>query len=162
MKTQPYRRDATLPDINTTAIPQLDEQIGFQLRLAQLAVFSDIIEALKPLDLRPVDFSALLLIEAQPGLRQHVIGDYLKIARPNLVPLVDSLVKRKLIERVVDPLDRRANLLELTEAGSSLLVKAKRAQDEHRARLMEALGDIALEPFMAALTRLAQLGRVDA
>ncbi len=148
-----------MPDSNSPAISQLDEQIGFQLRLAQLAVFSDIIEALKPLDLRPVDLSALLLIEAQPGLRQHVIGDHLKIARPNLVPLVDSLVKRDLIERVVDSLDRRANQLLLTKAGASLLIKAKRAQDEHRARLMEALGDIDLTQFMTALNRLAQLSK---
>lgn len=148
-----------MPKSKPLSTADLDDQIGFQLRLAQLAAFSDIIEGLKPLDLRPVDLSALLLIEAHPGLRQHVIGDKLKIARPNVVSLIDSLAKRDLVERVVDSKDRRANQLKLTPKGEEILAQGKRVQDEHRARLLQALDGIDLAQFMDALARLARLGK---
>ena len=137
----------------------LDEQIGFQLRLAQLAVFNDIIESLKSLDLRPADLSALLLIDANPGLRQHVIGDVLKIARPNIVSLIDSLAKRGLVERVIDSKDRRANQLVLTEAGKSLLEKGVEVQEMHRTRMLTALEGIDIAMFMDGLRQLAAIDR---
>ena len=136
---------------------QLDDQIGFQLRLAQLAVFSDIIDGLKIHELRPVDLSVLLIIEAHPGLRQHVIGDQLQIARPNLVPIVDSLQRRELIERVVDSKDRRANQLRLTARGSDLLTEAKHVQDAHRDRLLTALDGVDIANFMRGLSQLAKM-----
>ncbi|WP_236621601.1 MarR family winged helix-turn-helix transcriptional regulator [Asticcacaulis benevestitus] len=147
-----------MPKSKSLQTPQLDEQIGFKLRLAQLAVFGDIIEALKALDLRPVDLSALLLIEAHPGVRQHVIGDKLKIARPNIVALVDSLSKRGLVERVVDAKDRRANQLQLTPAGVDILISAKAGQETHKSRLHLALKGVDIDNFLLGLTQLSRLG----
>lgn len=148
-----------MPKSKPIKTEQLDGQIGFKLRLAQLAVFSDIIDALKAYDLRPVDLSALLLIESNPGIRQHGIGDKLKIARPNIVALVDSLSSRELVERVVDVNDRRANQLQLTARGVETLIKAKAAQEEHRTRLLKAMGDIDVDNFVLGLDRLAKLDR---
>lgn len=148
-----------MPKSKQIQTAQLDNQIGFQLRLAQLAVFADLIEALKAYDLRPVDLSVLLLVEAHPGLRQHVIGDQLKIARPNVVSLVDLLAARDLIERTVDSKDRRANQLRLTAAGAEILTLAKQVQDDHRERLLKTLVGIDFDNFMQGLMRLAQLGK---
>jgi len=153
------KRQTALPKVKPVQTAQLDKQIGFQLRLAQLAVFGDIIEGLKAYELRPVDLSALLLIEAHPGLRQHVIGDQLKIARPNIVSLVDSLSRRELVERVVDTKDRRANQLQLTTKGHELLSKAKAVQDAHRERVLTALEGVDLENFMRGLALLSKLGK---
>jgi len=137
---------------------QLDEQIGFKLRLAQLAVFSDIIDALKAFDLRPVDLSALLLIEAHPGIRQHIIGEKLKMARPNVVALVDSLSNRGLVGRVQDAKDRRANQVQLTKEGEEMLTRAKAAQEVHKDRVLNALKGIDVDNFVQGLTQLAKLG----
>lgn len=148
-----------MPKTKQIHTAQLDNQIGFQLRLAQLAVFGDLIEGLKVYDLRPVDLSVLLLVEAHPGLRQHVIGDQLKIARPNVVSLVDSLAARGLVERTVDSKDRRANQLGLTAAGTEMVTLAKQVQDDHRERLLKALDGIDLDNFMQGLMRLSRLGK---
>jgi DNA-binding MarR family transcriptional regulator len=137
----------------------LDEQIGFQLRLAQLAVFNDLIEALKTSDLRPADVATLGLIEAHPGIRQHVIGDHLKIARPNVVSLIDSLQKRGLVERVVDKKDRRANQLQLTPLGTNTLLAAREIEAEHRERLLMALEGVDIDGFMEGLKRLSGFKR---
>ncbi len=150
-----------MPKRKLSATADLDEQIGFQLRLAQLAVFSDIIEGLKACDLRPVDLSVLLIIEAHPGQRQHLIGDRLRIARPNIAALVASLETRDLIERIVDAQDRRANQLRLTPQGVAVLGAAKRVQDAHRARLLAVLEGVDLDNFMLGLTRLASLEKAE-
>ena len=139
---------------------QLDEQIGFKLRLAQLAVFSDIIEALKGFDLRPVDLSALMLIESNPGINQRIVGEKLKIARPNIVGLIDSLSSRDLVERVVNSDDRRSNLLKLTPRGCELLIRAKAAQEEHRQRILEALEGVDIGTLARGLDQLAKLAKI--
>jgi DNA-binding MarR family transcriptional regulator len=146
-----------LPKSKLNSAAELDEQIGFKLRLAQLAVFGDIIDALKSCELRPVDLSALLIIEANPGVRQHVIGDRLKIARPNIVALIDSLSERQLVERVVDARDRRANQLRLTEQGLAMLEKGKTAQALHREKLFRALDGVDVDNFVRGLDKLMTL-----
>lgn len=135
----------------------LESQIGFQLRLAQLAVFAEIIDRMKEIGLRPVDLSVLMLIEAKPGLRQHVIGDRLKIQRPNVVALIDALQERGLVERRVDKKDRRANQLGLTPSGSDLLMKAKRIQRQHLERMQRILEGVDFDNFMKGLRQLAAM-----
>jgi DNA-binding MarR family transcriptional regulator len=137
----------------------LDGQIGFHLRLAQLAVLNDLIEDLKAWDIRPADVATLGLIEAHPGIRQNVVGTHLKIARPNVVSLIDSLEKRELVERRVDKLDRRANQLKLTPLGVVKLKAAREIEADHHERLLEALRGINVDEFMDGLRRLSNLKR---
>ncbi|EGF91043.1 marR family protein [Asticcacaulis biprosthecium C19] len=135
----------------------LESQIGFQLRLAQLAVFGEIIDRMKEIGLRPVDLSVLMLIEAEPGLRQHVIGDRLKIQRPNVVALIDALEGRGLVERKVDKKDRRANQLALTKSGAALLAQAKAIQRQHLERMHRFLEGVDIDNFMKGLRQLAAM-----
>ena len=135
----------------------LESQIGFQLRLAQLAVFGELIERMREIGLRPVDLSVLMLIEAEPGLRQHVIGDRLKIQRPNVVALIDVLQERGLVDREVDKTDRRANQLMLTANGRALLEKAKTIQRQHSDRMHSILDGVDIDNFMKGLRQLAAM-----
>jgi len=137
----------------------LQSQIGLQLRLAQLNVSGDLAESLKSLHLRPVDFTTLMLINARPGLRQHVIGDRLQIARPNLVALVGALETRGLVERLVDQADRRAIQLRLTDAGRDLLEQARQIEAEHLERVMQALDGVDAGNLLKGLQQLAGLRR---
>jgi DNA-binding MarR family transcriptional regulator len=135
----------------------MERQIGLQLRLAQLSVFADIVDQLKALDLRPVDMTALMLIDARPGLRQHVIGDHLKIARPNVAALIGALQTRGLVERLVDDADRRASQLRLTEAGQALLAQAREIENAHMRRVHEALDGVDIDNFLKGLQQLAHM-----
>lgn len=119
----------------------LDRQVGFLLRLAQVAVFNDLIGSLKPLGLRPSDYSALLVIAANPGLKQQLVGDALGIQRTNLVGLLDDLVQRGLVTRSVVPGDRRSWALALTDGGQAMLAEARKAHAGHEAKLQSLLGD---------------------
>lgn len=152
----PSAREARVPS-PALDLQGVEDEIGFVLRLAQLAVFKDVIETLSPFGLRPSDFSALRVIAANPGLKQQDIGRELGVKGPNLVGMVEDLRKKKLITRKVVPGDRRSYALTLTSAGRDLLDQAEDAHRGHQARIRGALGDSDPELFLTCLHRLARL-----
>lgn len=157
-RTTAMRAEAADPDSPGVALGGLDAQIGFVLRLAQVAVFKDLIEALRPFGLRPTDFSVLLVIEATPGLKQQAVGEALSIQRPNLVTIIDQLEGRGLVKRGAAPGDRRSYALRLTQEGVVLLTQAKAAHLAHTERVTAALGDdIDKHMVLEALSRIAQM-----
>ncbi|WP_454759630.1 MarR family winged helix-turn-helix transcriptional regulator [Caulobacter segnis] len=139
------------------ALGGLETSVGFLLRLAQLAVFKDLLAALKPFDLRVTDLSVLLIVEATPGIQQRTIGEALRIQRPNLVTIIDQLEARNLMRRGPVAGDRRAYALSLTPEGEALLRKAKVAHAKHGRKLLDALGDFEAEHMLVALRRIAAL-----
>lgn len=141
----------------TPSLGGLETTVGFVLRLAQVAVFKDLLAALKPFDLRVTDLSVLLVIEATPGLQQRAIGDMLRIQRPNLVIILDQLQARGLVRRDPVPGDRRSYALSVTPEGAALLRDAKAAHAAHDRKVLEALGDLDKERMLAVLERIAAL-----
>ena len=139
------------------SLGDLDGQIGFLLRLAQVAVFKDLIKALKPLDLRPTDFSVLVVIGETPGLKQQQLGEALSIQRSNLVTILDQLQGRGLVQRGAVEGDRRSYALSLTSDGASLLIKAKGAHKRHVRAIATVLQGIDKGILVEGLTRLASL-----
>jgi DNA-binding MarR family transcriptional regulator len=144
------------PDDAAVDMGGLNDQIGFALRLAQVAVFKDLIAALKSCDLRPTDFSVLLLISSNPGIKQQDIGDALRIQRPNLVSIIDALQQRNLVRRDTVPEDRRSYALNLTPAGVKLLTKAKAAHSRHTKKVSTAVGG-EYNVVLTALMRIAEI-----
>lgn len=139
-------------------VGDLGRQVGFFLRLAQVAVFKDLLAALESFGLRLTDYSVLLVIEANPGLKQQSIGEALRIQRPNLVAIIDALERRGLVRRDAAPGDRRSHALGITPAGVALLERANAAQAAHEARVRAALGPSDREALLEALARLAEFG----
>lgn len=135
----------------------LSEHVGFQLRLAQMVSIKDLTNALAPLGLKPTDFSVLALIGSQPGLKQQTVGEILRIQRPNMVSLLDSMESRGLIIRGPVANDRRSHALTLTPDGERLLEKAHQVHDEHDNRLSIALAGIEKSVLLEALSRIAAM-----
>lgn len=139
------------------SLGDLDGQIGFLLRLAQVAVFKDLIKVLKPLDLRPTDFSVLVVIGETPGLKQQQLGEALNIQRSNLVTILDQLQDRGLVQRGAVEGDRRSHALSLTLEGADLLTKAKGAHKRHVRAIALVLQRVDRSILVEGLTRLASL-----
>ncbi len=133
----------------------LDREVGFALRLAQVAVFKDLMACLKPYALRPAEYSLLVVVNANPGLKQLALGAVLSVQGPNLVTMVDQLEARDLIVRSPVPNDRRAHALHLTAQGRSLLRQARTAHARHQARLNACLGKAHSSDLIAILNRIA-------
>ncbi len=135
----------------------LDQEVGFVLRLAQVAVFKDLIVTLKPLTLRPADYSLLLIVNANPGMKQQGLGAALSVQGPNLVTMVDQMESRGLIVRSAAPTDRRAHALHITPKGRALLKQAKAAHARHHARVTKCLGATDAVALVDILNRIARL-----
>lgn len=118
----------------------LTQHLGYGLRRAQVWVFQDFIRTLSVIDLRPAQYSVLVVIGANPGLSQAELADGLAIERARLVHMLDHLQKRGLTERLPSPTDRRTHALQLTKDGQKLLKRAKALAARHEARLTEKIG----------------------
>jgi DNA-binding MarR family transcriptional regulator len=118
----------------------LNDHLGYFIRRLQVWVFQDFIRTLAPLEIRPAQYSVLVVIAANPGLSQSDLADRLGIERARLVRLLDRLEKRGLTRRLKSRTDRRSHALRLTRAGQRTLKRAMLLAALHEAQLVEKLG----------------------
>lgn len=118
----------------------LHGHLGYFLRRAQVFIFQDFIRTLSEIDIRPAQYSVLLVIAANPGLSQSDVSDLLGIERARLVRLLHRIEKRGLVQRLASPVDRRSHSLKLTTAGRTILKRAKALAAIHEGRLLARLG----------------------
>ena len=104
----------------------LEDLLGYSLRRAQLAMFASFDEATRGKKLTPPRFTALVVIGANPGLSQTVLGRVLGIARSGAMLMTDLLEERGLVERRRRPNDGRAWGLHLTRRGEQFAGTMKR------------------------------------
>jgi DNA-binding MarR family transcriptional regulator len=129
----------------------LGNHLGYSLRRAQVWVFQDFIRTLSVIDIRPAQYSVLVVIGANPGLSQAELADRLAIERARLVHMLDHLQRRGLTERLPSPTDRRTHALHLTKDGQKLLKRAKALAARHEAQLTEKMGAGTREQVMELL-----------
>lgn len=113
--------------------------MGYHLKRAFNVMQADLVQTLKPYELRMVTYTALILIVDNPGLRQSQLAAAMDVERPNLVVIIDELEGRDLIVRDRVPTDRRAYALKATLAGRRLYDKATQAIRVSEARLLRQL-----------------------
>lgn len=138
--------------INATGTSSI---IGYRLRRAQLRVFQRFLMVFEELNLRPVEYSVLVLIADNPGRKQTEIAEALGIKRANFVALVHEIEERGLVERRPAVDDKRANALHLTKAGKTFLTRARALHDEMEQALVGRLGGAkGRDALLALLDRL--------
>ena len=113
------------PALEAAADIVLDDLIGYALRRAQIQVFQHLVEQLNEFDLRPAQFSALAIIDQNPGPTQTELARILAIEPPQVVPMVNKLEERGLALRVRCKADKRSYGLFLSKAGKTLLERLK-------------------------------------
>lgn len=135
-------------------LPQL---LGYELRLAQQAVFRDFESSVGSLGISAGRVGVLILVEANPGIAQSPLALAVGLDRSSLVPLLDQLEEAGWLERRAGT-DRRSNGLWLTPAGTKRLARVKtqvrahekriaaRLQPQERAELMRLLRLLAVTP----------------
>jgi DNA-binding MarR family transcriptional regulator len=73
----------------------------------------------------------LEVLHQNDGITQSTLAATVSLDRSSVVPLLDKLAKRGLVERRASTTDRRHNHLHLTDAGRELLAEATRRASEH-------------------------------
>jgi len=129
----------------------LDDHLGYLVRRLQLWIFQDFTRTLRKFDVRPAQYSVLVVIEANAGLSQADVAEALGIERARLVRLLDGLEQRGLIRRLQSPRDRRSHALVLTRDGARKLKPIRDLAAKHEARLEATLGADTRNLLLAAL-----------
>ena len=133
-------RDPLPFDPITRAAQLWDERIGPARTMAavtsimrvQQILLSAVDGALRPHNLTFARYEALVLLTfSRTGrLPMRVMGDRLQLHPTSVTNIVDRLQADGLVRRTPHPTDRRATLVEITEAGSALLDSATKSVTE--------------------------------
>lgn len=112
-------------------------------------------QALKSLDLRVRSYSVLSLACDGTNPTQRDLANFLSLDPSQIVPLVDDLEKRGLVNRIPDPADRRSKVIIATDAGQELYAKARQVTALSENATLDALSPSEREQLRELLTRVA-------
>ncbi|NIE72967.1 MarR family transcriptional regulator [Pantoea sp. Ap-967] len=146
--------------VDATSIPipagegVLEDLIGYALRRAQLKLFQNLIARLSSYDLRPAQFSALAIIDQNPGLMQADLARALAIEPPQVVPLLNKLEERTLAVRVRSKPDKRSYGIYLSKPGEALLKELKKIACESDREATAQLNEEERELLLKLLTKI--------
>ena len=103
------------------------EEAVYGVALLYNVINNEISSYLKDFKLTPAKFNVLMTIKHQgspEGISQVEISKRLIVTASNMTRLLDKLEKEKLINRTAQEGDRRVNIIQISEKGSTLLDKA--------------------------------------
>jgi DNA-binding MarR family transcriptional regulator len=134
------------------ALGVLPGLIGYQLRLAQRAIFADFAQTVGESGISPGLFGILVVIGENPGLTQQALANAAHLDRSTVVTVIDKLEARGLVER--HAADRRSNGLFLAGEGTALLRKLKRKVASHERRVVRDLSQRERVQLVSLLQRI--------
>ena len=134
---------------------ELDSMLGYALKRAQIAAFEAFSRATDGVGITPPRFTALVILQTNPGISQSVLGEVLGTARSGAMMLADWLEGRGLAERRHRPDDGRAWGLYLTTKGERLLETLRRRVREQDQRFAARLTKTDQRKLLQFLEKLA-------
>lgn len=135
-----------ISSIQEAAEQELDQSlllslVGYNCKRAYLHIKPMFDKRMAKYDLRPVEFTVLSLLKANPNISQKRLSDAISVSPPNVATLLDRLEQRALLQRQRNPLDKRSQTLVLTAEGLRLCDKAEKTASELEATASNALTD---------------------
>jgi DNA-binding MarR family transcriptional regulator len=112
------------------------------------------VETLAPFDIHARDLGVLLAIDRCESASQQQVAESLGVDRTTMVAIIDALEAKGIVVRRPDPEDRRRNVVELTQAGQTLLRQATAASDVAEAELLAPLNPQEGEQLRTLLARI--------
>jgi DNA-binding MarR family transcriptional regulator len=150
-----YRRDVT----SDTDRPDLGAMAA---RLARLLITLEQ-PILAENDLSMWAYVVLTALRDEPMRTQAALAKAIGADKTRLIPVLDDLQRRGLIEREPDPADRRVRLLALTDAGRDVHTVVRAAIRAAERGLLEKLSTEDEQVFLRCLEHLSEgRGKPDA
>lgn len=120
---------------------QLENHLGYFVRRLQVWVFQDFMATLGAMNVRPAQYSVMLVIAANPGQSQSAVGRRLNIERARLARMLHELERRRWIRRLASGRDARSHALMLTSDGKKALAKITALAQQHEAQVAAYIGE---------------------
>lgn len=135
-------------------IGEIQNIVGFHIRLAHGAVYRHFTETFADLDLTQKQVSVLWLVDDHPDIAQSGLAKRMRMDRATTMAIVKRLEKRGYLRRTKSKTDGRKLALNLTAAGRTALKTAKRAIREHERWLNSRFTEQETRKLIELLTRI--------
>lgn len=134
-----------------TAVRTYDDVLGYLLKHVHVMLEERTDGALHQFGLNARDLGVLRVIAGGDQTSQQDVAGTLGVDRTSMVALLDALEAKGIISRRPSELDRRRNLVELTESGRDLFTRAEAAALEAEDRVTAQLGHAGAAQLRASL-----------
>jgi DNA-binding MarR family transcriptional regulator len=156
-----WTNHACIPDTIIVPHPDIERfvyaKVGFlarQLHRISAAILTE--EGTAADRLTGIQCGVLEVVNAMGSVDQTGVCEILGVDRSTLAGVVDRLQERALIERTVDPVDRRSNALAITSAGRRAIERERVMNERTHERIVEPLAPEDRVRFLALLTQVVQ------
>ncbi len=147
--------DAVTPvEHDDTDIGEINDIIGFHIRLAHGACYRHFTETFTDLELTQKQVSVMWLVDDHPAISQIDLGQRLRMDRATTMTIINRLQARHFLRREKSPTDGRKQALFLTAEGEKVLGEAKRAIREHENWVKSRFTDAEVKTLMELLARI--------
>ncbi len=113
-------------------------------------------EVLVTEDLTPMEYGVIGYLNGEPGIDQSALAARLGIDRNHTSLLLDRLERKRLVERRMNGVDRRAKLLYLTPRGVTLYARLMPTVFAAQSRLIDILSPDEREQMFDLLGRVIE------
>jgi len=127
-----------------------------------MGLFKSTMRSLRPAEISVPQFRTMLYLQRNHGASLSEVADFLGLTLPSASKLVDGLVKREYVTRVMSEEDRRRAILTLTAHGTATLQEVRQEAIAQFAQRMAVLSDeerTGIFHAMRTLSRLCPSGR---
>lgn len=149
--TQPRKRKRAASALDLSALTLL---MGVHMRLANVALYHDFIDAVGDLDITQRQSAVLILIATNRGASQVALAEFLGINRATMISMIDRLEARGLVERRSMDGDRRLRGIFLTSKGRETYAELRKRISQHERRMFKDFSSRELKQFTEYLSRV--------
>ena len=117
----------------------LDSLPGHSIRRLQQIAVAIFLQEAEPHGVTPVQYAAMQALANAPGVDQRTLARSIGFDTSTIASVIDRLEARGLVQRDLDPRDRRVRLLSLTGTGHALLTDVVPAMRRAQERMLQPL-----------------------
>ncbi len=141
-------------EASATHIGQIDNILGFHIRLAHGAVYRHFMRSFRFLKMTQKQVSVLWLVSDHPGIGQSDLARRLQLDRATVMGIVNRLAKRKFVARGASETDGRKQTLTVLPAGEKALHQARMAIRAHEKWLKSRFSSRELTTLVGLLRKI--------
>lgn len=130
-----------------------------RLHQVSVSVFNESVSA-DGFSITSVQFAAMNALRVNPGIDQRTLSELIAYDRATIGGVVDRLEAKGYVKRRVNPTDRRARVVELTEAGDQVLAEVIPRVREAQVRMLTGLDDAERARFLALAKKAIEAASV--
>lgn len=136
----------------------LNKQVGVFLNLVHFRFkqYLSAIFAKHGYDLTPEQFLVLDTLWGDGVLSQQELADILKKDKNSVTKLIDALERKRLVERIPDKIDRRLNLIHITELAKSMKDNITDIALDCTNQIIKDIPEEDLNVFVSVLNKMAE------